>query len=77
VNFAQGKAVQNLEDLIYLLSGKSSQIFTFPQRFLTVEYLEEYQISSHGKSGGYFKFSNESFSLQKARGTLTFSDFLV
>jgi hypothetical protein len=36
--------VQNLEDLFYLLIGKSGQIFAFSQRFLTVEYLEEYQI---------------------------------
>jgi hypothetical protein len=46
-----------------------------PQIFLTVEYLEEYQTFSHGKSGGYFKFSNELFRLQKARRTLTF--FLI
>jgi hypothetical protein len=36
--------VQNLEDLFYLLIGKSGQIFAFSQRFLTVEYLEGYQI---------------------------------
>jgi hypothetical protein len=33
--------VQNLEDLLDLLSGKSGQIFAFFQRFLTVEYLEK------------------------------------
>jgi hypothetical protein len=72
MNFSREKAVQNLEDLFHLLSGKSGQIFAFPQIFLTVEYLEEYQIFSQGKSGRYFKFSNEYFRLQKARGTLTF-----
>jgi len=44
MNFAQEKAMQNLEDLFYLLIGKSGQIFAFSQIFLTVEYLEEYQI---------------------------------
>jgi hypothetical protein len=72
MNFAQEKAVQNLEDLFYLLGRKSGQIFRFPQRFLTVEYLEEYWIFSHGKISGYFKFSNEVFRLQKARRTLQF-----
>jgi hypothetical protein len=67
--------VQNLEDFLELLSGKSGQIFTFPQRFLTVEYLEETQTFSHGKSGGYFEFSNEFFRWQKARRTLTFFRF--
>jgi hypothetical protein len=48
-SFAQEKAVQNLEDLLDLLSGKCGQIFAFTQRFLTVEYLEETQTFSHGK----------------------------
>jgi hypothetical protein len=61
INFAQEKAVQNLEDLLDLLSGKSGQIFAYLQRFLTVEYLEDTQTFSHGKSDGYFEFSNEFF----------------
>jgi hypothetical protein len=64
INFAQEKAVQNLEDLLNLLSGKSGQIFAFLPRFLTVEYLEETQTFSHGKCGGYFKFSSEFFRWQ-------------
>jgi hypothetical protein len=67
--------VQNLEDLLDLLSVKSGQIFAFPQNFLTVEYLAETQFSSPGKSGGYFKFSNEFFRWQKARRILTFFRF--
>jgi hypothetical protein len=44
MNFSQEKAVQNFDDLFYVLIGKSGQIFAFSQRFLTVKYLEEYQI---------------------------------
>jgi len=40
-----------------------------------VEYLAETQTFSHGKSGGYFKFSNEFFRWQKIRRILKFSDF--
>jgi hypothetical protein len=77
INFAQEKAVQDLEDLLDLLSGKSGQNFAFPQRFLTVEYLAETQTFSHGKCGGYFKFSNESLRCQKARRIPTFLFFNV
>jgi len=61
--------------LIGFAQWKSGQIFAFPQRFLTVEYLAETQTFFHGKSGGYFKFSNEFFRWQKARRILTFFKF--
>jgi hypothetical protein len=67
--------VQNLEYLLDLLSGKSGQIFAFLQKILIVEYLAETQTFSHGKGGGYFKFSNEFFRWQKARRILTFFRF--
>jgi hypothetical protein len=67
--------VQDTEDFLDLLSGKSSQIFGFPLRFLTVEYLEETQTFSHGKYGGYFKFGNEFFRCQKVRRILMFFRF--
>jgi hypothetical protein len=63
MNFTQEKAVQNLEDLFYLLIAKSGQIFAFCQRFFNCGVFGRISDFSHGKSGGYFNFSNEFFRL--------------
>jgi hypothetical protein len=64
--------VQNLEDLFHFLIGKSAQIFCIFPKIFNCGVFGRISDFSHGKSDGYFKFSNEFFRLQKARKTLTF-----